>query len=265
MKTVSFSEKKENIFKAIILCKNLSRNPKKTSSNPYFRSRYADLSEVLDCLSEPLEMSKLAISQHPSVNGSVLNIETLVIHESGEWMSSVISCEINKVQNKNGQIETDPQKIGSLISYLRRYSIASIFCLAQEDDDAESINNRNTQENFHGEFNKQDEKTQQLKTNEETQQLKTNEEKRVITLEYNDSIPIENRTIPIEFLNIIKMPELINKKIIELHEVLKVTIKSKIQELLSKSKSEHNKIIMNNMIRDLNSLLDKEDKIPDFN
>lgn len=256
MKTVSFSEKKENIFKAIILCKNLSRNPKKTSSNPYFRSRYADLSEVLDCLSEPLEMSKLAISQHPSYNGSVLNIETLVIHESGEWMSSVISCEVNKVQNENGQIETNPQKIGSLISYLRRYSIASIFCLAQEDDDAESINNRNTQENFHGKFNKQDEKTQQLKTNEE---------KRVIPLEYNDSIPIENRTIPIELLNIIKMPELINKKIVELHEVLKVTIKSKIQELSSKSKSEHNKIIMNNIIRDLNSLLDKEDKIPDFN
>jgi len=256
MKTVSFSEKKENIFKAIILCKNSSRNPKKTSSNPYFKSKYADLSEVLDCLSEPLEMSKLAISQHPSVNGSVLNIETLVIHESGEWMSSVISCEINKVQNKNGQIETDPQKIGSLISYLRRYSIASIFCLAQEDDDAESINNRNTQENFHGKFNKQDEKTQQLKTNEE---------KRVIPLEYNDSIPIENRTIPIELLNVIKMPELINKKIVELHEVLKVTIKLMIQELSSKSKSEHNKIIMNNIIRDLNSLLDKEDKIPDFN
>jgi len=256
METVSFSEKKENIFKAIILCKNLSRNPKKTSSNPYFRSRYADLSEVLDCLSEPLEMSKLAISQHPSVNGGVLSIETLVIHESGEWMSSVISCEINKVLRENGQIETDPQRIGSLISYLRRYSIASIFCLAQEDDDAESINNRNTQENFHGKFNKQDEKTQQLKTNEG---------KRVIPLEYNDSIPIENRTIPIELLNIIKMPELINKKIVELHEVLKVTIKSKIQELSSKSKSEHNKIIMNNIIRDLNSLLDKEDKIPDFN
>ena len=84
-------------------------------------------------------------------------------------------------------------------------------------------------------------------------------------MEYDDSIQIENRTIPIELLNIIKMPELINKKIVELHEVLKVTIKSKIQELSSKSKSEHNKIVMNNIIRDLNSLLDKEDKIPDFN
>ena len=165
MKIVSFSEKKENIFKAIILCKNLSRNPKKTSSNPYFKSKYADLSEVLDCLSEPLEMSKLAISQHPGMDGNVLSVETLVIHESGEWMSSVISCEINKVQNKNGQIETDPQKIGSLISYLRRYSIASIFCLAQEDDDAESVNNRHTQENFNGKFYKQDERTQQLKAN----------------------------------------------------------------------------------------------------
>lgn len=256
MKIVSFSEKKENIFKAIILCKNLSINPRKRSSNPYFRSRYADLLEVLDCLSGPLEMSKLAISQHPSMDGNILSIETLVIHESGEWMSSVISCEINKVQNKNGQIETDPQKIGSLISYLRRYSIASIFCLAQEDDDAESVNNRHTQENFNGKFDKQDEKAQQLKINEE---------KKVVPLEYNDSIQIENRIIPIELLNIIKMPELINKKIVELHEVLKVTIKSKIQELSSKSKSEHNKIVMNNIIRDLNSLLDKEDKIPDFN
>lgn len=256
MKIVSFSEKKENIFKAIILCKNLSRNPKKTSSNPYFKSKYADLSEVLDCLSEPLEMSKLAISQHPGMDGNVLSVETLVIHESGEWMSSVISCEINKVQNKNGQTETDPQKIGSLISYLRRYSIASIFCLAQEDDDTESVNNRHTQENFNGKFDKQDEKAQQLKINEE---------KKVVPLEYNDSIQIENRIIPIELLNIIKMPELINKKIVELHEVLKVTIKSKIQELSSKSKSEHNKIVMNNIIRDLNSLLDKEDKIPDFN
>ena len=67
--------------------------------------------------------------QMPSFENGVVSVETIVMHESGEWISSISSSPISK---------SNPQGVGDAITYLRRYSLAAIFGLAQKDDDGNS-------------------------------------------------------------------------------------------------------------------------------
>jgi hypothetical protein len=109
-------------------------NPKKTSSNPFFKSKYADLAEVINASKQSLSAHGLSITQMPSCADGMVTVETMVMHESGEWMSSSLSLPVSKL---------DAQSIGSATTYARRYGWASVCGLAQEDDDAESAIGRN--------------------------------------------------------------------------------------------------------------------------
>lgn len=98
----------------------------KSSDNPFFKSKYADLSAVWDACKEPLAKNGLAISQHPaSVNGEV-QLETMLLHTSGQWISSTLTMKPTK---------TDPQSFGSCVTYARRYALAAIVGVVTEDDD----------------------------------------------------------------------------------------------------------------------------------
>ena len=102
-------------------------NATKSSENPFFKSKYADLAEVLRCIKEVAMKHGLSFTQMPSYEQNTVFVETMLMHSSGEWISSVCGSPAPKL---------DPQGIGSAITYLRRYSLASVFGLAQEDDDA---------------------------------------------------------------------------------------------------------------------------------
>ena len=116
---------------AIALCKAQGDMEKasKNSPNPHFKSKYANLTEVLDCVKESFTPNGLCFTQMPSYENGVVYVETLVIHESGEWLSSVSGSPICKLT---------PQGVGDAITYLRRYSIAAIAGLGQEDTDGNS-------------------------------------------------------------------------------------------------------------------------------
>ena len=101
-------------------------NATKDGSNSHFGSHYATLASVWNAVRGPLSKHKLALTQHPSVEDKTVTVRTLLIHASGGWLASECSAV---AQNSN------PQAIGSVISYLRRYSAASICGIAQEDDD----------------------------------------------------------------------------------------------------------------------------------
>lgn len=111
-------------------------NPKKTSANPFFKSKYADLSEVINVSKSILSEHGLSILQLPSFHDGRVNVETVITHATGEYISDVLSLPVAK---------QDAQSIGSAITYARRYSWAAICGLAQEDDDAESAIGRNSQ------------------------------------------------------------------------------------------------------------------------
>ncbi len=98
----------------------------KDSTNPFFKSNYADLGNVLAACREPLSRNELAIIQTTEDSGAGVVIVTTMIHSSGQW----IRGRLRMTPTKN-----DPQGIGSAITYSRRYSYAAIVGVAQVDDD----------------------------------------------------------------------------------------------------------------------------------
>jgi hypothetical protein len=113
---------------ALALANEELANPKKTSSNPFFKSKYADLSECVNVSRPVLAKNGLSISQMPSYDLAIVTVETLLIHSSGQWIMSKISAPADK---------PTAQGIGSAITYCRRYSLAAMVGLAQQDDDGQ--------------------------------------------------------------------------------------------------------------------------------
>lgn len=101
-------------------------NASKNAANPHFRSKYADLAEVLNTVRPVFAAHGLSIVQAPSYDGGVASVETMLMHASGEWLSNTCAAPVSK---------NDAQGVGSAITYLRRYSLAAFAGVAQEDDD----------------------------------------------------------------------------------------------------------------------------------
>lgn len=97
---------------------------KKDANNPFFKSKYASLSNLLEAIGSPLQESNLVVIQFPDgLNG----LTTRLVHSvSGEWMEA--THEVTLAKN-------DPQGSGSAITYMRRYAVQSILCINIEDDD----------------------------------------------------------------------------------------------------------------------------------
>jgi hypothetical protein len=96
---------------------------KKDAKNPFFKSSYASLSNILDAIKIPLAESDLSFSQHPmGENG----MSTILMHKSGEWLGSHFTMK---------PVKNDPQGIGSCITYMRRYALAAILGLNIDEDD----------------------------------------------------------------------------------------------------------------------------------
>jgi len=99
----------------------------KTSNNPFFKSKYADLGNVIEAVIDALHANGIALVQccHESETGVI--VETVFVHESGEQMS----CgKFHVPAAKN-----DPQGYGSALTYARRYGLMAACGIAPEDDD----------------------------------------------------------------------------------------------------------------------------------
>jgi hypothetical protein len=120
------SELVDKIFPALVKAQSVIKNAPKNSENPFFKSRYADLATIIDVAKEPTANNGLAVLQSPSTEDGKVKITTRIIHESGQWVEDSISFTLQK---------TDPQSVGSAITYGRRYSLAAMLGIAQEDDD----------------------------------------------------------------------------------------------------------------------------------
>lgn len=117
------SENLQELAKAMILFQVKVESIKKDAKNPFFKSSYASLSNILDSIKEPLIESGLTILQFPT---GEYGLTTLLIHESGEYIKSEYSMK---------PVKDDPQGRGSAITYARRYALASVLCLNIDEDD----------------------------------------------------------------------------------------------------------------------------------
>ena len=99
---------------------------KKTSDNPFFKKSYSDLFEVIKASKEALFNNGLSFCQFPMTVDNQVGVETILMHNSGQFMSNVLLLPALKV---------DPQSYGSAITYAKRYALQSILGIPSEDDD----------------------------------------------------------------------------------------------------------------------------------
>ena len=114
------------ISPAIVQAQSQIEHAVKDSKNPHFKSSYADLASVLSVLRKPLADNDLCVLQSPRRSEGGIDVETMVLHKSGDWISDLCFIPITK---------WDAQGVGSGITYGRRYGLMSIFCIGTEDDD----------------------------------------------------------------------------------------------------------------------------------
>ena len=105
----------------------------KDSSNPFYRSKYADLASCWDACRAQLAANGLCVIQTTDIIGDRPVLITTLAHSSGEWVKS-----ITPILTK----DDSPQAQGSGITYARRYGLSAIVGLAQIDDDAEAAQGR---------------------------------------------------------------------------------------------------------------------------
>jgi len=103
---------------------------KKDKVNPFYKSHYADLTTVVEGAKEILYKNGFAITQLIGQQQGDSTLETVLLHDSGEWLSSEMRLYLTK---------SDPQAQGSAITYARRYAYMAIIGMVaeNEDDDGE--------------------------------------------------------------------------------------------------------------------------------
>ena len=106
----------------------------KSKGNPFFNSKFADLSEVVKAIKEPFANNGLSYVQFPIEEAGRIGVETILMHNSGEWLSSSFTVQLSK---------QDAQGAGSAITYCRRYGLQSIAGIPSEDDDGNAASKNN--------------------------------------------------------------------------------------------------------------------------
>lgn len=115
------------IAPALVKAINSIEGVKKASTNPHFKSKYANLEGVIEAAHDALVENGLAVMQGPGpLDGNALTLTTRLIHESGEWIETDFSLPMAKA---------DPQAAGSALTYARRYSLMAMMNIPAIDDD----------------------------------------------------------------------------------------------------------------------------------
>jgi len=99
----------------------------KSSTNPHFKSKYADLAACVEAVVDALNANGIALVQRTEASDTGVIVSTVFLHESGEaWDSGTLHVPAAK---------NDPQGYGSALTYARRYSLMAACGIAPEDDD----------------------------------------------------------------------------------------------------------------------------------
>lgn len=127
------------LAKALSAFQGEVKQPFKDKNNPFFKSKYVPLESVVEAISETAVKHGLSFTQLPLSQDNRVGVITIMFHNSGEWIESEpIFAQPAK---------TDAQATGSVITYLKRYSLAAMFGItSDEDDDGEKGMDRSNQE-----------------------------------------------------------------------------------------------------------------------
>lgn len=120
----------KTLYKKLLAVQKEIGSVKKDKTNPFFKSSYADINNYIEEVKPVLNKHGLTIFQPLIIRKGKNIIKTIIIDcDNGEEIKSMVKLPEN----------TDPQKMGSIITYFRRYAIQSMLFLQAKDDDAEMI------------------------------------------------------------------------------------------------------------------------------
>ncbi len=121
------------IASAMVKVQASLKTARKVKENPHLKSKYADLGSVWEACHEALTENKVAVIQPFAFENGVMFLETILIHESGEMI-------VGRYMMR--PVKEDPQAYGSAGSYARRYSLAAMVGIIQDDDDGSRASTR---------------------------------------------------------------------------------------------------------------------------
>jgi hypothetical protein len=119
------SDEISQLATALAIAQGQIEDAVKDTKNDFYKSKYADLSSVRAAVRQPFADNGLSVAQFPRTVPGGIEVETVLLHSSGEFMSEVLFMPVKH----------EPHPIGSGISYARRYALMSIANLAADDDD----------------------------------------------------------------------------------------------------------------------------------
>ena len=124
----------ESIFSALLKAQMEFAAIIKKSTNLAFKSKYANLEAVLDAVTPALNANGLFLTQETSRVDNMIEVKTIVFNAAGEKFEGGVTC-LPIVKN-------DAQGVGGAITYARRYSLKTMFALAEEDDDGNAASRK---------------------------------------------------------------------------------------------------------------------------
>lgn len=122
-----FSDNISELAQALTAAQAELKNPYNTADNPFYKSKYAPLPDVLNIIRPILAKHGLSIVQMPKGEGTLIGVETLVLHNSGQY----ILCEPYFLP----LAKNDAQAAGGAITYARRYALNAVLGISGEEDD----------------------------------------------------------------------------------------------------------------------------------
>lgn len=121
------SESIAEISKALNTFRTAVKQPVKSASNPFFKSKYVALEGVVDAIDTALKDTGLSYVQEATSEGNQVSVTTILLHESGEWIElTPLTLPVAK---------NDAQAFGSAETYARRYSLSAAFGITSDLDD----------------------------------------------------------------------------------------------------------------------------------
>ncbi len=137
--TLETSETVDSLFGALAKAQGMFDQPKKTHENPFFKSKYADLADIISATRSGLVANELCIVQGAVAgDGGVVVVPTRLAHSSGQWLQFDVTLPTGK---------GDAQAIGSAITYARRYGWSAVTGVASEEDDDGNSASGNSKDN----------------------------------------------------------------------------------------------------------------------
>lgn len=121
------SETISELAKALSAFQGEVKQPLKDKDNPFFKSKYVPLENVVEAITEVAHKHGLSFLQYPINQENKVGIITILLHSSGEFIQTE---PIYATPTKQ-----DAQAAGSVITYLKRYSLSAVFGITSDEDD----------------------------------------------------------------------------------------------------------------------------------